>query len=456
MRTTTLVAAFVLSSAVLALPGGAAAQAAEAPTFASDVAPILYRSCVNCHRPGEIAPMSLISYRDVRPWARSIREKVETRAMPPWHIDRRLGIQNFKNDPSLSADEISMVARWVDSGAPRGNPADMPPPIQWADADEWTIGEPDLIVSSPRMVAPAVSADYHDELGPVPTGLTEDRYIKAVEVKEVRLWDEATQAEARQKARSGFGNFTIHHIGVHSSEVFTEQTDLSLEDRSRFRMVYSLGQNATIYPEDTGITLAAGSELRFTVHLYSSGVEIPVRADVGFTFHPEGYEPEYKQSGFLAMGNIGDGLDIPAGEDNVRFDSFYTMPQHGILTTYEPHMHSSGKRMCVEAVYPDQTREMLNCSKYDHSWARVYVYDDDYAPILPKGTVLHIVGWYDNTPKNRNVVDPRNWKGWGNRSIDDMFLLLPKVTFLDEEQYAEVVAEREANLASMATNNQQD
>ena len=304
------------------------------------------------------------------------------------------------------------------------------------------------------MIAPAVSADYHDELGPVPTGLTEDRYVKAVEVREVRMWDEATQAEARRKARSGFGNFTIHHIGVHSSEVFSEQTDLSLEDRSRFRMVYSLGQNATIYPDETGITLAADSELRFTVHLYSSGVEIPVRADVGFKFHPQGYEPKYKQSGFLSMGNIGDGLDIPAGADNIRFDGFYTMPQHGVLTTYEPHMHSSGKRMCVEAVYPDQTREMLNCSGYDHSWARVYVYQDDHAPILPKGTVVHIVGWYDNTQKNRNVVDPRNWKGWGNRSIDDMFLLLPKVTFLDEEQYAEVVAEREAMHTNQATNQQ--
>ena len=97
---------------------------------------------------------------------------------------------------------------------------------------------------------------------------------------------------------------------------------------------------------------------------------------------------------------------------------------------------------------------MLNCSGYDHSWARVYVYQDDHAPILPKGTVVHIVGWYDNTQKNRNVVDPRNWKGWGNRSIDDMFLLLPKVTFLDEEQYAEVVAEREAMHTNQATNQQ--
>ena len=448
--------ALVTIAAVALLAGVAPATAAAADdvTFTRDVAPILQRSCQSCHRPGALAPMSFETYEDARPWARSMKQKTALREMPPWFIEKNIGVQQFKDDISLSDEEIAIIGAWADAGAPRGNPADMPPPIQWADADEWTIGEPDLIVSSPQMIAPAVSADYHDELGPVPTGLTEDRYIKAVEVKEVRLWDEATQAQARENARSGFGNFTIHHIGVHSSEVFTEQTDLSLEDRSRFRMVYSLGQNATIYPDDTGITLAAGSELRFTVHLYSSGVEVPVRADVGFTFHPEGYEPEYKQSGFLAMGNIGDGLDIPAGEDDVRFDSFYTMPQHGVLTTYEPHMHSSGKRMCVEAVYPDNTREMLNCSKYDHSWARVYVYEDDYAPILPKGTVLHIVGWYDNTTKNRNVVDPRNWKGWGNRSIDDMFLLLPKVTFLDEEQYAEVVAEREARLAGQATNQQ--
>ena len=444
--------ALLLGSAP-AIAAGAAEAAADV-TFTRDVAPILQRSCQACHRPGALAPISFVTYEEARPWARAMKEKTALREMPPWFIEKNIGVQHFKDDISLTDAEIATIGAWADAGAPRGNPADMPPPVEWADADEWTIGEPDLIVSSPRMVAPAVAADYHDELGPVPTGLTEDRYIKAVEVKEVRLLDDGQMAAARAKSRDGFGNFTIHHIGVHSSQVFTEQTDLSLEDRSRFRMVYSLGQNATIYPDDTGVTLAAGSELRFTVHLYSSGVEVPVRADVGFKFHPEGFEPKYKQSGFLAMGNIGDGLDIPAGADNVRFDGFYTMPQHGILTTYEPHMHSSGKRMCVEAVYPDQTREMLNCSKYDHSWARVYVYEDDHAPILPQGTVLHIVGWYDNTPKNRNVVDPRNWKGWGNRSIDDMFLLLPKVTFLDEEQYAEVVAEREMLRASQAANQQ--
>ena len=453
MQTTLrLVCTIAVIAVAFGAPPAVAAEAAADVTFTKDVAPILQRSCQNCHRPDSLAPMSFITYQDTRPWARAIKDKTALREMPPWFVEKNIGIQEFKDDISLTNEEIETLAAWADAGAPQGDPADMPPPLEWADYDVWTIGEPDLIVSSPEMIVDAVGADYHDELGPIPTGLTTDRYIKAVEVKEVRLLSADEKQQLRQEARSGFGNFTIHHIGVHSSEVFTEQTDLALEDRSRFRMVYSLGQNATIYPDETGVLLAAGSELRFTVHLYSNGVIVPVRADVGFVFHPEGYQPKYKQSGFLAIGNQQDALDIPAGQDDVRFESYYTMPQHGIMTTYEPHMHSSGKRMCIEAIYPDQRRETLNCSSYNHSWARVYVYQDDHSPILPKGTVVKVIGWYDNTAKNRNVVDPRNWKGWGNRSIDDMFLLLPKMTFLDEEQYAEVVAEREAAQGQAANN----
>ena len=440
--------------AVVGMAFGATPAVAGDVTFTKDVAPILQRSCQSCHREGSLAPMSFLTYEKVRPWARAIKDKTALREMPPWFVEKNIGVQQFKDDISLSDEEIATLGAWADAGAPRGNPADMPPAIEWADADIWTIGEPDLIVSSPEMIIKAVGADYHDELGPIPTGLTKDRYIKAVEVKEVRLLSDEEKQEARKASRSGFGNFTIHHIGVHSSEVFQEQDDLAREDRNRFRMVYSLGQNATIYPDSTGVVLAKDSELRFTIHLYSTGAIIPVRADVGFVFHPEGYQPKYKQSGFLSMGNARDDLDIPAGKDDVKMDGYYTMPQHGLLTTYEPHMHSSGKRMCIEAIYPDQTRETLNCSGYDHSWARVYVYEDGYAPILPKGTVVHVMGWYDNTAKNRNVVDPRNWKGWGNRSIDDMFILLPKVTFLDEEQYAEVVAERATMQQSQATNQQ--
>ena len=425
------------------------AEAVAEVTFTKDVAPILQRSCQSCHRPNALAPMSLLTYEDARPWARSIKQRTMGRKMPPWFIDKNIGIQHFKDDQSLTDEEIATFAAWADAGAPRGTPADMPPPIEWADVSEWSIGTPDLIVSSPVMTVPAVGADSVAELGPVPTGLNEDRYIKAVQVKEVRL--------VEVKEGGGLANFSIHHVGVHIGEVYRTQVQSesgAREDRNGFRLTHSLGQNATVYPDDTGVVLPGGSELRFNVHLYSSGQEIPVRADVGFTFHPKGYQPKYAQSGFLVIGNIGDGLDIPGDQDNVRHDGFYTMPQDGILTTYEPHMHSSGKRMCLEAIYPDQSREMLNCSDYDHSWAMTYAYADDYAPLLPKGTVLHSIGWYDNTSKNRNVVDPRNWKGWGNRSLDDMFLNLAKVTYLNEEQFEEVRADREAKRQREATNQQ--
>ena len=199
----TTVFGFICMTGVSALAAGSAAAETDV-TFTKDVAPILQRSCQSCHRPGALAPISFETYEDARPWARAMKQKTALREMPPWFIEKNIGVQRFKDDLSLTDEEIATIGAWADAGAPRGNPADMPPLIQWASADEWTIGTPDLIVSSPEMRAPAVSADYHDELGPVPTGLTEDRYVKAVEVKEVRMWDEATKAEARAKKRSGF------------------------------------------------------------------------------------------------------------------------------------------------------------------------------------------------------------------------------------------------------------
>ena len=168
------------------VPAVASAQQRPAgqPTFAKDVAPILQRSCVTCHRAGQSAPMSLMTYEDARPWARSIKTRVVNREMPPWHIDRNVGIQKFKDDISLSDAEIATIAAWVDAGAPLGNRADLPPLRQFNDSDTWTIGEPDLVVRFPAFTVPASGPDVFPTLI-APLGITEDRYIKAIQTRPV-------------------------------------------------------------------------------------------------------------------------------------------------------------------------------------------------------------------------------------------------------------------------------
>src|SRR5437773_2478488 len=150
MRRSVSALLFVSVASLFAPLSGQTSGTPPQTTFTKDVAPILQKSCQNCHRPGSIAPMSLLTYEDARPWARSIRDRVERRQMPPWHVDRTVGIRRFKDDPSLSDQEVATLVGWVDGGAPRGNPSDMPPPRQFDDADRWHIGKPDLIVPMPK------------------------------------------------------------------------------------------------------------------------------------------------------------------------------------------------------------------------------------------------------------------------------------------------------------------
>ena len=431
----------LVATGALVLPRVAAGQVdSQAPvTFTKDIAPILQRSCQNCHRVGGGAPMSFISYDDVRPWARAIKQKTASREMPPWFIDKTVGIQRFKDDPSLSDEQIAKIAKWVDTGAPGGNPADMPPPRQFAAGNEWSIGTPDLIVSSPVAAVRALAPDWFGPVGSTATGLTEDRYIKAVEVKEIRV------AMGSRPTTGALNLFSVHHASL-ASRTQGDPEDSSTQ--SGFGMTYELGQNALIYPNDVGALLKAGSEIDFSsLHLHAIGTEVKVRLDVAFKFHPKGYRPEYLLRNRTHIGGSYD-LDIPAGDNNVMRDAFYIMPQAGKILTFEPHLHSSGKRMCLEVMHPDGFREILSCANYNHNWVKNYAYEDDVQPLLPKGTLVHLMAWYDNSPNNPRVVEPRNWKGWGNRSIDDMFVMLPRIIFLTEDQFAKEVAAREAKRLS--------
>src|SRR5712691_715357 len=234
----------------IAATGASAQQAAPAlaqVTFTKDVAPILYRSCVRCHRPDEIAPMSLLTYNDARPWARAIKERVLKREMPPWFLDKTIGIQKYQNDPSLTDEEIATIARWVDGGALQGNPADMPAMPALEDLSTWRIGKPDLVIQYPTFRMPAHGPDLYGTLD-APFGTSEDRYIKAVQSRVV-------DSNSRK---------VIHHalsFAVDPAED-GDMGDDSGGGSGQFLVEYASGKNATFCSDNTGQLLQAGRSAR--------------------------------------------------------------------------------------------------------------------------------------------------------------------------------------------------
>ena len=432
----------VLLLAAVATPAPALAQAGaeHEVTFSKDIAPILQRSCQKCHRPNALAPMSLIDYDEVRPWARAIKNRTGLRdkqgVMPPWFVEKDIGIQAFKDDPSLSDAEIRLIATWVDNGAPEGDQADLPPPLAFIDVDEWEIGEPDLIVSSPSVEVPADAPDWWGAIGESETGLTEDRYVAAIEFKEVT---ESREGPGRDTVGA---LYVVHHATLNVVEPDGEGADPS--ERSSWP-VHEVGRNADFFNPEGGKLLKAGSQLAFnSMHLHANGADTRAHVNVGFKFHPRGYEPTVKTE-HMFFGN-GVDLDIEAMDPNQEMEAYFTLPEHAKLSIFEPHMHAPGYRMCLEAIW-GITVETLNCVGYDHSWVRVYTYDDEAAPLLPKGTILRITGYFNNSPSNPNVPDPRNWSGGGHRSVDQMFINLMRGVYLTEEQFQTEIEERRQVLA---------
>ena len=414
-------------------------------TFTKDITPILQRSCQSCHRADGGAPMSLVTYEEVRPWARSIKYRTSIRdrmgTMPPFYLEKDIGILHFKDDTSLSDEELAKVQAWADNGAPQGDLADMPPPLVFAKAGEWTIGEPDLVLRSREMTIPAVGPDRWGDIGLVPTGLTEDRYVKAVEVREVN--------DIPPYSGSGTvgGRYAFHHMTYSSGVLNEEGTEIIDETRTRWP-IHEVGRNADVFPEKFGTLLPANSALHLGAsHLHSNGIqETTAHLEFGFIFHQKGYEPEYGNRARMSLGNGAD-IDVPGGLADQEFHSFEILEQHTKLVAFEPHLHAPGTRMCLEAIW-GSNHFTLNCVGYDHNWVKQYVYDDDHAPLLPKGTIVHIIGFLDTTSANENVADNRNWAGGGRRSVSNMFIDLGYAVELTEEQFQAEMAERRSMMKS--------
>lgn len=434
--------------AVAAMAGSVGASAQRAPasegqvTFTKDVAPILFRSCVRCHRPDEIAPMSLLTYAEVRPWARSIKTRVSNREMPPWFLDRTIGIQKYKNDPSLSDAEIATIVKWVDAGSPQGNPADMPPTPPLDDVSTWTIGTPDLVVQYPTYKMPASGPDLYGVLT-TPFNLTEDRYIKAIQSRVI-------DANSRK---------VVHHALSFATE--PGETGAMGDDSGggtgQFLVEYASGKNATYYQADSGVLLKAGQNARLEYHFHSIGEAVDTKVELGIVFYPKGFVPKHVQwSKQLGQDGAPD-IDIPANTV-VRRDGYTRLNAAARIMAWQPHMHIRGKYQCLELIYPGEPvrSETVTCAGWNYNWHTIYNYDDDVAPIVPAGTLLHVISWYDNTTANKYNPDPKNWVGAGTgRTIDEMGFSWIGWYDLTDEEYKAEIAERKAHMNRMATGQQQ-
>jgi len=417
--------------------GAIMAQTGEI-TFHKDIEPILQRSCQNCHRLGGAGPMPLVTYDQVAPFAGLIEYKTGLRdragAMPPWYVEKDIGIQDYKDDPSLNDEELAAISTWARTGATRGNSADAPEPLVFDDSLKWRAGEPDLIVKTQDVTKLAGTADWWGEIESVPTGLAEDRYVKSVEIVEVN--DVDNQAGTGRDTVGG--RYIFHHM-IWGTAQFNENGE-----RERALTipwpVHEVGRNADIFDEDSGRLLRANSHIvSDSVHIHSNGKDTTGHMEIGFRFHPAGYEPKF-QGAFIGLGN-GVDISIAGNQSDQELHAYTVLNNHTKIITFEPHLHAPGERMCLEAIW-GYTVETLSCVGYDHNWVRGYPYSDNTAPLLPKGTILHIVGYMNNSETNRNVPDPRNWQGSGNRSVTNMFIDLGMRVTLTEEQFFEEMEER--------------
>jgi hypothetical protein len=449
--------------------------AAATPTFSRDVLPIFQRSCQKCHRPGSNAPMSLITFKDTRPWVRAIKARVSARQMPPWHLDRSIG--EYLDDPSLTDEQIATVVNWVDGGAPEGNPADAPPPRVFKPVDEWEYGEPDLVVQMEKgFQIPATGPDFSPS-EVVDPKITEDRYVKWIQiipmapccVHHSHVYSMAPEGADREGLGLGMGSNTANEVDL---------------------IEYAAGNDADIYADGTAKLIKAGSKFRFAPHYHPWGETAFDKQKVGIKFYPKGYKPEYVVTSHRIRTDVGNQwslnrekvedvilraghpIDInestmPTGtlvDENplhaatmlsippntvARHDRYWPLPQPALIISFQPHMHFLGTRMLLEAIHPDGRRETLtDVPHYEQSWQITYTYKTPH--LFPKGTILHTVSWHDNTANNKQNPDPTSWRGWGSRTMDEMGHGWTDIAFLTEAQYQKELAKRRALALSAA------
>jgi len=396
-------------------------------TFAKDVAPILQEKCEECHRQGTAAPMSLATYQETRPWAKAIKERVVTRNMPPWHIDKTVGIQHFQNDRSLTDDQIATIVRWVDSGAPLGDAKDLPAPKKWPLEETWLLskqyGEPDFVIKSEPYTMPAHGQDvWWKPATAIP--ITEARWVRAVEMR-------PGSTAGRRITHHALARLDQEEAGVDPEDLFAGPGLL---------MEWAIGKQFDIYRPNTGKLLLPGSQIRWDVHLHAVGEAVRDHVELAIYLYPKGEVPKYRTRLTLMGATNGVTLDIPPNS-MAQSQAFHVLREPARLENFQPHMHLRGKAMSIEAILPSGMTRMLSyVDHFNFNWMNNYIYADDEAPVLPKGTIIRVTSWYDNTTANRHNPDPNQWVGYGDRTVDEMGHAWVNVTNVTEQDYKEYAA----------------
>ncbi len=397
-----------------------AASAPSQITFTKDVLPIMQKRCQNCHRPGEVAPMAFLTYNEVRPWAKAIREAVLTKKMPPWFADPHYG--KFSNDRSLAKDEIDTLVSWVDGGVREGDPKDAPAPVAWVDG--WSIGKPDAVFEMPHDFDVPAAGTIEYQYIVIPSGFTKDTWVQA--------------AEARPGNRK-----LVHHIiafvrppgskwlseakpGVpfvpeakKDDEKKKKKNDEERDDSAaspELLIGFAPGLVPMTLPSSQAKLVKAGSDFVFQLHYTASGKAGTDRSRIGVIFAKETPKERVFTSNATNSKFV-----IPPGDPAFRVVSSITLQQSARLVDLMPHMHYRGKDFEYRAVYPTgEEQTLLSVPKYDFNWQLFYYLSDPI--VLPKGTRIDCTAHFDNSPNNRYNPDPKSEVRWGDQTWEEMMI----------------------------------
>ena len=395
-----------------------AASILQAQTFTKDVAPILQRNCQMCHRPGEAAPFSMLTYEETRPWAKAMLAAVVQKKMPPWYADQKVG--KFANDRTLSQSDIDTLVGWVNAGAPLGNPEDMPAPRQFVEG--WTISKPDVVFQLPKPFPVPATGIMEYQYVIIPTGFTKD------------TWVEQVQAAPTNSS-------IVHHIVAYvrtpgsnyfkdmpKNEFFeappAKQEAAPKDDvPSDWLTGFAPGQPPDVFKPGQAKLIPAGSDIVLEVHYMPEGKATTDQSRLGLVLAKQ---PPVERTMTLSAAN--QSFKIPPGDPNFRVDASYTLPEDVTLLGLHPHMHMRGKSAQYRVVFPDGKAEtLLDVPRYNWRWQLWY---DLAEPLkLPKDTKIECTEHFDNSPNNRENPDATKTITWGQQSFDEMMVCMFNVAF---------------------------